>query len=32
MCTSLTYKSKDFYFGRNMDIEYSFDEKVVITP
>ncbi|WP_414839765.1 choloylglycine hydrolase [Carnobacterium sp. TMP28] len=32
MCTSLTYKKTDFYFGRNMDIEYSFNEKVVITP
>lgn len=32
MCTSFTYKNKDFYFGRNMDIEYSFNEKVVVTP
>lgn len=32
MCTSLTYKNRDFYFGRNMDIEYSFNEKVVVTP
>ncbi|SEK77517.1 Linear amide C-N hydrolases, choloylglycine hydrolase family [Carnobacterium iners] len=32
MCTSLTYKKIAFYFGRNMDIEYSFNEKVVVTP
>ena len=32
MCTSLTLKTDDFYFGRNMDIEYGFGESVVITP
>lgn len=32
MCTCITYKNGDFYLGRNMDIEYSFGEKVVITP
>lgn len=32
MCTSLTYKKTDFYFGRNMDIDYSFNERVVVTP
>lgn len=33
MCTCLTYLNHDhFYFGRNLDLEYSFNEKVVITP
>lgn len=32
MCTCITYKNGDFYFGRNMDLEYSFGECVVVTP
>ena len=32
MCTCISYKNGDNYFGRNLDLEYSFDEKVVITP
>ena len=32
MCTCINFKTKDFYFGRNLDLEYSFGEKVVITP
>ena len=32
MCTCLNLKTKDHYFGRNLDLEYRFDEKVVITP
>ncbi len=32
MCTSIAMKTNNFYFGRNMDIEYSFGERVVITP
>lgn len=32
MCTSIAWKSDDFYFGRNMDIDYSFGERVVVTP
>ncbi len=32
MCTCINYKNKDMYFGRNLDLEYSFGEKVVITP
>lgn len=32
MCTCITYESKDFYFGRNLDLEYTFGEKVVIAP
>lgn len=32
MCTCINLKTKDFYFGRNLDLEYRFGEKVVITP
>lgn len=32
MCTCITFKNGDFYFGRNLDLEYQFGEQVVITP
>ena len=32
MCTAINFKSKDFYFGRNLDLEYSYKETVTITP
>ena len=32
MCTAITYHAKDHYFGRNLDLEYSYEEQVVITP
>lgn len=32
MCTAITYKTKDSYFGRNFDLEYSYEENVTITP
>ncbi len=32
MCTAITYKTKDHYFGRNLDLEYSYNETVTITP
>lgn len=32
MCTAITYKTKDHYFGRNLDLEYSYKESVTITP
>lgn len=32
MCTAITYKTKDHYFGRNLDLEYSYSEAVTITP
>ena len=32
MCTAITYSTKDFYFGRNLDLEYSYNEDVIITP
>lgn len=32
MCTAIAFQSKDFYFGRNLDLEYSYHEEVTITP
>ncbi len=32
MCTAAAYKTKDHYFGRNLDLEFSYDEMVIITP
>ena len=32
MCTAATYRTKDHYFGRNLDYEYSYEESVTITP
>ena len=32
MCTAVNYKADGFYFGRNLDLHYSYDEKVTITP
>ena len=32
MCTAITYQTKDHYFGRNMDFEYSYEETVTVTP
>ncbi len=32
MCTAITYKTNDHYFGRNLDLEYSYKETVTITP
>lgn len=32
MCTAISYKTKDHYFGRNLDIEMSYHEEIVITP
>lgn len=32
MCTAVTYKTKDHYFGRNLDLEFSFHETVTVTP
>ena len=32
MCTAITFKTKDHYFGRNLDLEYSFYESIIITP
>ena len=32
MCTATTYKTKDFYFGRTLDYEFSYGDEVTITP
>ena len=32
MCTAITYFTKDHYFGRNLDLEYSYHETVTVTP
>ena len=32
MCTAITLTTKDHYFGRNLDLEYSYQETVTITP
>lgn len=32
MCTAITYKTKDFYFGRTLDYTCSYGEEVTVTP
>lgn len=32
MCTAATYKTKDFYFGRTLDYEFSYGEEIAVTP
>lgn len=32
MCTATTYKSKDFYFGRTLDYEFSYGDEITVTP
>ncbi len=32
MCTAISYKAKDHYFGRNLDLEYSYEESITVTP
>lgn len=32
MCTAATYKTKDFYFGRTLDYEFSYGDNIVIAP
>lgn len=32
LCTAITYKHNDFYFGRTLDYTFSFGENIVITP
>ena len=32
MCTAISFLSKDHYFGRNLDLEYSYEETITITP
>lgn len=32
MCTAATYRTKDFYFGRTLDYDFSYGEEVVVMP
>lgn len=32
MCTAITYRTKDFYFGRTLDYDCSFGEEIAVTP
>ena len=32
MCTAITYTAGDHYFGRNLDLEFSYHETVTVTP
>ncbi len=32
MCTAITFKAKDHYFGRNLDLDRSYGEEVCIMP
>ncbi len=32
MCTAVSYKTDDHYFGRNLDLDYSYAESVIISP
>ena len=32
MYTAITYNTKNHYFGRNLDLEYSYQENATITP
>ena len=32
MCTASTYKTKDFYFGRTLDYDFSYGEEITVTP
>ena len=32
MCTAITFRTEDHYFGRNLDFEHGYGETVVVTP
>lgn len=32
MCTAAAYQTKDFYFGRTLDYEFSYGEEIAVTP
>ena len=32
MCTAATYLTKDFYFGRTLDYEFSYGEEIAVMP
>ena len=32
MCTAISFSTRDHYFGRNLDLEYTLNESVVVMP
>lgn len=32
MCTAATYQTKDFYFGRTLDYEFSYGDSIAVMP
>lgn len=32
MCTAATYRTRDFYMGRNLDYERAYGEEITVTP
>ncbi len=32
MCTAISFKTKDHYFGRTIDMHFSYDSEIIITP
>lgn len=32
MCTAVAYKTKDFYFGRTLDYDFSYGEHIAVMP
>ena len=32
MCTAATYKTKDFYFGRTLEYEFSYGDSITVAP
>ncbi len=32
MCTALSFTTKDHYFGRNLDLDFSYGEEVCVMP
>lgn len=32
MCTAFTFQARHHYFGRNLDLEYAYEESITITP
>lgn len=32
MCTAAAFQNKHFFFGRNLDLDYSYEEQVTVTP
>ena len=32
MCTAVTYQTRDFYFGRTLDYEFTYPHEITVTP